>query len=395
MASAVAAIAAPKSLFRSKKKHEHHRVTYVELFFDLVFVFAVTQLSHKLLGDFGLRGALETGMLMLAVWWVWIYTSWFTNWLDPDRAPVRLLMFALMLAGLGLSMSLPRAFEARGLAFASCHAAMQIGRTFFMWWAAPREDVRLRLTFARILSWFVVTVPFWIAGGLCEGDTRIALWGLAIGIEYLGPSVRYWTPGLGASKVSDWAIEGGHLAERCGLFIIIALGESVLVTGATFAQAPWMPSTFVGFGTAFAGTVAMWWIYFDTGAEVGVERITQARDPGRLGRLAYTYLHLPIVLGIILSAVADELVLAHPTGHTELPTAISSIGGPLAYLVGVLLFKYSLHGRFQLSHLAGIGLLLLLAAFAMRLPPLGVAGGAAIILVVVAVWESVSLRAAE
>src|SRR6187402_3429816 len=121
----------PRHLLRERSPHGHHRVTFVELFFDLVFVFAVTQLSHRLLGSLTLLGALQTAMLALAVWWVWIYTSWITNWLDPDRPPVRLLIFALMLAGIGLSTSIPGAFEARSLPFAAAHASMQVGRTLF------------------------------------------------------------------------------------------------------------------------------------------------------------------------------------------------------------------------------------------------------------------------
>src|SRR5215208_4049614 len=115
------------SLFRSRTERQHHRVTFVELFFDLVFVFAVTQLSHKLVEDFSPLGVLETALLLLAVWWVWVYTSWITNWLDPDRTPVRLMLFVLMLAGLGLTTSIPKAFETRGLVFAAAYAAMQVG----------------------------------------------------------------------------------------------------------------------------------------------------------------------------------------------------------------------------------------------------------------------------
>src|SRR6266436_4314280 len=132
--------------------------------------------------------------------------------------------------------------------------------------------------------------------------------GLALRIEYLSPAARFWLPHYGASSIEDWTIEGGHMAERCAGFIIIALGESIVVTGATFADLTWTGETVSAFASAFIASLAMWWIYFHKGAEAGSEQISNSSEPARLGRLAYTYLHMPIVAGIILSAVADELV---------------------------------------------------------------------------------------
>src|SRR6202035_4019364 len=126
------------ALYRAITPHRHSRVTYAELFFDLVFVFAVTQISHTLLGRFTPLGALQTTLLFLAVWWVWVYTSWITNWLNPELTPVRILLFLLMLGGLVLSTSIPMAFESRGLWFASAYAAMQVGRTMFWVLSTPR-----------------------------------------------------------------------------------------------------------------------------------------------------------------------------------------------------------------------------------------------------------------
>jgi low temperature requirement protein LtrA len=385
------------NLFRTRREREHHRVTFVELFFDLVFVFAVTQLSHKLLEDFSWRGVLQTALLLLAVWWVWIYTCWITNWLDPDRTPVRLMLFLLMLAGLGLTTSIPLAFESRGLVFATAYAGMQVGRTAFMFWTIPKREHVLRQNFARILAWLSLAAALWILGGLHADKARLLFWSGALIFEYVGPIARFWTPLLGASKVSDWAIEGGHLAERCALFIIIALGESVLVTGATFSGLTWDHATVLGFGAAFLSTVAMWWIYFDKAAEVGVEQITHASDPGRLGRWAYTYLHLPIVTGIILFAVGDELVLAHPTGHSEIKTVASVVGGPLAYLIGVILFKRAVRGWYQLSHLVGIGALVALTAWGGYFSPLALTVTTSAVMLIVAAWETMSLsqRVAE
>ena len=380
------------AMFRPIVPHQHSRVTYVELFFDLVFVFAVTQISHTLLAHFTLLGALQVTVLFLAVWWVWVFTSWITNWLNPEKTPVRLLLFAMMLGGLVLSTSIPAAFEARGLWFAIAYAAMQVGKTIFLWLSTPPSRPRTRMNAIRIAAWLSMSAIFWIAGGVMEGQSRLVLWAIALVIEYISPAVRFWIPRYGASSVADWMIEGGHMAERCALFIIIALGESIVVIGATFAELTWTTENVLAFVAAFVGSLAMWWIYFHIGAEAGSEQLSKSSEPGRLARLAYTYLHMPIVAGIIVTAVADELVLKHPGGHSDLKTVISAIGGPMLFLFGTILFKLSFRGFLQLSHGGGIIALCVLAWFASGLSPLMLSILTTAIMIMVAVWESISLR---
>jgi low temperature requirement protein LtrA len=382
------------TLFRLTEPNQHSRVTNAELFFDLVFVFAVTQISHTLLGRFTPIGALQVTLLFLAVWWVWVYTTWITNWLDPDRTPVRILLFLLMLGGLVLSMSIPQAFEGRGIWFASAYAAMQVGRTIFLVASTPRTQMSIRMNAMRILVWLSTSAVFWIAGGIAEGQARLGLWIVALVIEYLSPAARFWVPVLGKSSIEDWAVEGGHMAERCAGFIIIALGESIVVIGATFAELDWSSATALAFLASLVGSIAMWWIYFHKGAEAGSERISRSTEPGRMARLAYTYLHMPIVAGIIVTAVADELVLSHPNGHSDLKTVLSAIVGPLLFLIGTILFKLTVRGWLQLSHIVGIAALAVLAWFAGELSPLWLSILTTAILLIVAVWETVSLSGA-
>jgi low temperature requirement protein LtrA len=380
------------ALFRQYAPHQHSRVTYAELFFDLVFAFAVTQISHTLLGRFTPLGTLQTTLLFLGVWWVWVYTAWITNWLNPELTPVRVLLFALMLGGLVLSTSIPKAFEERGLWFAVAYAAMQVGRTAFLLASSPRSRPSVRMNAIRILIWLSCSAVFWIWGGVAEAPWRLLLWAVALGIEYLSPAARFWVPKYGASSIEDWTVEGGHMAERCAGFVIIALGESIVVTGATFADLAWTAETVAGFVSAFVGSIAMWWIYFHRGAEAGSELISNAGEPGRLARLAYTYLHMPIVAGIIVSAVADDLVLTHPGGHSDPRTVLSAIGGPLLFLIGTILFKHVIRGWLQLSHVVGIVTLGGLSWCAGALSPLLLSILTTAILIVVATWESISLR---
>src|ERR1700742_2858084 len=172
--------AARASVLRKREGHAHHRVTYVELFFDLVFVFAVTQLSHGLLEHLTPLGVLQTAILMLALWWAWIDNAWVTNWLDPERAPVRLMLFVLMGLGLVVSASIPKAFEERALAFALAYGALEIIPKLVMLWALKRHDAGNFRNFVRIAIWRGAGAACWIAGGFAPPEWRLALWALAL-----------------------------------------------------------------------------------------------------------------------------------------------------------------------------------------------------------------------
>ncbi|WP_430391462.1 low temperature requirement protein A [Dyella sp. 20L07] len=385
--------AAGPSLLRPRQAGMHGKVTNIELFFDLVFVYAVTQLSHTLLHNLSLSGALHVLLLFLATWWVWIFTGWITNWLDPDRLTVRLLMLALMFAGLLLSTALPEAFDGRAMVFAGAYVFMQVGRSCFMLWALRHSPLAARRNFHRITLWLVVSGALWITGASMSGESRLILWAVALGIEYLGPAAFFYVPGLGSSSTREWDVEGGHMAERCSLFVIIALGESVVVTGSSFAESARSPDMWLTFVIAFIGCVAMWWIYFDIGAERGSRSIRESADPGRAARLGYTYLHLLIVAGIVVSAVGDELSLSHPHAQADTAQVAVLLGGPALYLLGNALFKKTVnHTHLPLSHLVGLGLLAVLLWPATSLSVLSLAALTTLILVVVAVWEGVSLR---
>ena len=377
---------------RARGRHADSRVTYVELFYDLVFVFAVTQLSHGLLEHLSPLGAFQTAVLMLAVWWAWIDTAWITNWLNPDRTAVRVMLFGLMLAGLVMAASIPKAFEDRALAFALAYALGQLGRGLFMLWALKNHDAGNFRNFIRIIVWQAASALFWIAGAVAHGPQRLSLWAIAAGIDTVTPVLGYWLPVLGRSETTDWQVEGSHIAERCSLFVIIALGESVLVTGATFAGLTWTAEHIGAFLVAFTGSVAMWVIYFNIGAERASRLIASSKDPGRLARSGYTYLHILIVAGIIVAAVGDDLALHHPGSHNDIRTAAVLIGGPALYLLGNMLFKRLSAPYMPLSHMVGLAMLGLLIPAIPITTPLLLSSATTAVLIVVAAWESISLR---
>jgi low temperature requirement protein LtrA len=383
-------------LFRERSDHDHAPVTYIELFFDLVFVFAVTQLSHRFLSHLSWHGAIETFVQLLAIWWVWIYTSWTTNWLDPDRANVRLMLLTLMVGGLVLSSAIPDAFGKTGLLFALAYVAMQLFRTLYMVWASRGVNEGRARNFLRIAFWFLLSAPLWIGGALVDANTRLLLWAAALAVEYAGPFLFFPTPGLGRSTGQDWDISGAHMAERCALFIIISLGEAVLVTGATFAEIDQTRPSWIAFLTSFIGSATMWWIYFDIGAKPGSDRISTSDNAGLMARNAYTYLHIPIVAGIVLTAVGDEMLITHPVGHVSLASLIAMLGGPALFLLGNQGFKWVTSGmRFPpLSHFIGL-LLLTATGFAAHFwhwQPLAIGIAATGALILTAFWEWFSLH---
>lgn len=370
-----------------RDRHGQAKVTNEELFFDLVYAFAVTQLSHRLLENLSLVGALQTLVLWFAVWLGWQYTAWVTNWFNPENRGMRCMLFGLMLPGLLMSSAIPDAFGAKGLQFASCYAAIQVGRSAFVLFRL-RGDTALRPNFARIFGWLCISGVLWVAGGLSEGHARLAFWIVAVACEYVSPMTGFWLPGIGRSSTSDWTISGAHLAERCQLFVIVALGESILATGAGFSTAehPGIP-TYIALFVAFAGSLAMWWIYFDTASEHGTRAITGSNDPGRIGAY-FHYIHVTLIAGIIVAAVADELVIHHPGAAIDPAGACMLIGGPLIYLLGNAAYRRVVYGWFPPSHMIGIVLLAGLFPAGFATDRLTVGALTCVVLIVVAAWQS-------
>ena len=374
-----------------KRDGGHARVGFVELFFDLVFVFAITQISHGLLENLTWAGVFQAALLLMAVWWAWVFTSWVTNWLNPDHGSVQAMLFVLMGAGLVMSAALPQAFEGRGLAFGAAFAFIQVGRTLFVLWAV-RGDPALFANFQRIAVWLCASAVLWIAGGLAPPEQRPWIWSAALVIEYLAPIVYFYVPGLGRSRISDWSVEGAHLAERVGLFVIICLGETLLITGGTFAGLAWTTPVVLAFVSAVLSTVAMWRLYFSRAHEAASDAIHGASDPGRLARRAYTYAPLLVVAAIIVVAVSDELVIAHPEGHVATATAATLIGGPILFLIATCLGGLAVWGRWMRPRLVGVVALVLLWPLLPWMTPLTVSWATTAILLAVGAWETLGRR---
>jgi low temperature requirement protein LtrA len=313
------------------------RATFFELFFDLVYVFAITQLSHHLLADLSWSGAAETAFMLVAVYWAWNYTTWMTNWFDPDTVPVRLVLVFVMLASLLMSVAIPDGFGEHALLFACAYSGLQIGRNSFVVAVTPPGE--FHQNFRQILAWSVLSAPLWVAGGLADSDSlRWILWLGALGLDLAGPLMTYWIPGWGTTPMGQWQIEGAHFGERFQLFVIIALGEGVVLAGATASDTGLSVEVVAALLLAFLSSAALWWLYFGqvAGMVLEVIRSATAEERGQIGRDIYTYLHLPVVAGIVLVAVGDELVIAHPTYDLHSGGALVALGGPALFLAGLM-----------------------------------------------------------
>ncbi|SCX08625.1 MULTISPECIES: low temperature requirement protein A [Agrobacterium] len=382
----------PKWHLIRQKDAEAGKPTFPELFFDLVFVFALIQLSHTLAKDFGSTALLEAAIIILALWWLWVQITWLTNLLNTEAGLVRLFLFTMMFAGVLLAIALPKAFHDQSFTFALIYSGMQLMRSLFALYVFKGVDHENSLTFSRMALWLAVSSVFWIIGGLSAGlEWQIGFWVVAIGIEYLGPAMKYYFPGLETGKQEKLHLSGEHLAERCALFVIICLGETVLTTGRTATDHMSSSLSFFVFCSAFASTVLMWWIYFHHGQEKVSEKAEETAEPEKIGQALFNYGHLPIVAGIILTAVGEDFSLSHSHDQSTLREALAIVGGPILFLAGNIGVKIAASYIRPISHFAGIGILVVLL-FLQGMPLYVMQISAVSVLLLVAVWEYVALE---
>jgi low temperature requirement protein LtrA len=378
----------PPTVLRDREAEASPAVTNMELFFDLVYVFAVTQLSHTLREHLTGRGALQTLVLFGAVWWAWNYTAWATNWVDPGHPRVRGLLVVLMLISLIMSSAIPEAFGDRAWTFAGAYVGLQAVRSAFMVWSFGRD--RMARNYAQLLAWSLIAGAVWLAGAAAHADTRLALWILALVLDLAAPMHGFRLPGLGATPIEDWTLRGGHLAERCQLVLLIAIGESVLAVGSTFSSAHASVSVVTAFVIGFVLTVSLWWIYFVRHAEAAARAIADAASgAARIGRAGYAYAHAVMVGGVIVVAVAIDETIAHPGGTNAAATTLTILGGPALYLAGNAIFKRTMSGGWPRSRMLGVVALAVLLPFGHLVSPLALSAAAAAVTVGLAARESI------
>lgn len=380
-----------RSLLRDRRE-ERAAVSDSELLFDLVYVFSVTQLSHYLLNNLSWAGLGQAVILWFAVWLAWQHTAWVTNWFDPETRAIRILLFVLMILGLVMAAAIPEAYTMRGLIFAGAYVTMQLGRTLVILVLLDKQHL-LTANFRRILGWFCITAVFWLTGAFLEGTGRQLCWLAGVVLDYTSPMFGFWLPGLGRS-VSDkeWTIEGQHLAERSRLFVIIAFGETILMTGSSFSDLDrWSAPLIATALLSFVSSLAMWWVYFDIGSEAGSLKIKKTSDPELLG-LKYHAIHVVLVGSLIGCAVGDELAIRHPFDRPTVAALFTIVGGPVVYLASNVVYKWLISKKVAWSHLAAIFLLGVLFFCSSRWTLLGLNGSVTLIFVGVVIFETIRFR---
>ena len=361
-----------------------HRVTPLELFFDLVFVFALTQVTI-LLSDDPTWGGVFRGMLVLAaLWWAWSVYAWLTSAMDVDEGGVRLAMLASMAAMFGVALAVPGAFGDDAVLFGVAYLLVRLLHLVLSA-IVVRDDPDRRDALLRFAPTAVLGASLLVVAGFLEGDERIAVWLVALAIDYLGPAL------IGAGR--GWRVASEHFAERHGLIILIALGESIISIGVGAG----LELVAGVMGAAALGIVvvaALWWLYFDVAAIFARRRLIQAKglELHRLALHAYSYLHLPMVAGIVLFALGLETTL-HDVGRAlDTVPAVALCGGAALYLLGHIAFLFRTTGRIFRRRTAAALVLLALVPAAVAVPALAALALVSAVCALAVAWEVLRYR---
>jgi low temperature requirement protein LtrA len=364
---------------RELEHDEEHRVTPLELFFDLVFVFAITQVTSLLADDPTWSGVLRGMLVLAALWWAWAGYSWLTSTMDVDEGGVRLAMLASMGAMLVVALAVPDAFGDDAVLFGVAYLLVRLLH-IVLYAIVSRDDPDLSGAVLRFAPTAILGASLLILAGFLEGDQRIAVWAVALAIDYAGPALIAGGRG--------WRIAPEHFAERHGLIILIALGESIIAigVGAGFELGPGV------IAAAALGIVvvsALWWLYFDVAAILARGRLLQARgvEQALLARDSYSYLHLPMLAGIVLFALGLKTTLGDVGEALDTVPAVGLCGGAALYLLAHIAFLLRTTGRVFRRRTVGAVVLLGLVPVAVAMPALAALALVSAVCSLVVVYE--------
>lgn len=358
---------------------EGERVTPLELFFDLVFVLALTQCTTLMAGTPTWLGLLKGLLVLGMLWWSWVGYAWLTSVVDPEEGLVRLVMFAAMAAFLIAALCVPGAFGADALLFAIAYMAVRVAH-IFLFMLASRDDAKLRKSVVALAGSTAVGAGLILAAAFAGGTLRLTLWGLALVLDAAGPYL------FGAE---GWKLVPGHFAERHGAIVIIALGESIVAIGVG-ARQKIDGGIAVGALLGMAVAAALWWAYFDVTAIIAGRQLAGAevgREQNEIARDSYSYLHFPLVAGIALLAVGLKLTLAHVEHPLKLVPAVALLGGTALYLLGHVAFRLRNIGTVSVRRLVCALALVALVPLAGQVSALALLAVMTLVLVAMIVYE--------
>jgi low temperature requirement protein LtrA len=335
-------------------------VTPLELFFDLVFVLALTQTTARMAAHPTWTGVLEALLVLGVMWWAWVGYAWLTSVIDPEEGAVRLVMAASIAGLLVCSLAMPEAFENRALLFAGAYFCVRIAH-IVLFRLGSRDDPKLRASVIGLTVSMCIAQTFLVAAAFSDEGLQLIFWALALGIDMSGP---YFFGSEG------WKIFPKHFAERHGLIIIIALGESIVALGigaeGIELDFPVVLAAVLGVAVSFA----MWWMYFDVVARVAERRLVQAapgKEQNEIARDSFSYLHFPMVAGIVLVALGLKKTIGHVDHHLELVPASAFLGGFAIYLLAHVAFRWRNVHRFSTQRVVVAGISVALIPLALEI----------------------------
>jgi low temperature requirement protein LtrA len=334
----------------AEQDHEQ-RVTPLELFFDLVFVFAITQVTSLMAGDTTWTGVLHGMLVLAALWWAWTAYAWLTNTVNSDEGLVRTTILAAMAAMLVVSLAVPGAFGDDGVLFAGAYMVVRYLH-LLLYAIATKHDPDLLGAVLRLALTATLGPGLLVFAGFLEGEERVAVWIGALALDYVGPAL------IGRGR--GWTVSAEHFAERHALIILIALGESIVAIGVGATDIELDLGTVVAAALAIALVSALWWLYFDVAAILARMRLAAASgiEQAVLARDAYSYLHMPMVAGIVLFALGLKKTLEDVGEPLATVPAVALAGGVALYLLAHCAFFLRLARRlFRRRFLGGVVLL--------------------------------------
>jgi low temperature requirement protein LtrA len=369
---------------RALEPSDEHQVTPLELFFDLVFVFAMTQVTSMLADDPTWGGVLRGMLVLAALWWAWTAYAWLTSAMDVDEGGVRLTMLASIAAMLVVALAVPGAFGDDAVLFGAAYLLVRVLHLVLSAIVARDDPDRLS-ALLRYAPTTLFGAALLVLAGFFEGEERIALWVVALAIDYLGPAV------VGVGR--GWRVAPEHFSERHGLIVLIALGESIIAigVGAGFELGP---GVIVGAALGVVVVSALWWLYFDVAAIFVRRRLMQATgiELHRLALHSYSYLHLPMIAGIVLFALGLKTTLDHVDEALETVPAVALCGGAALYLLAHVGFLFRATGRVFRRRSIGVVLLLALVPAALAIPALAALALVAAVCSLVVAYEAIRYR---
>jgi low temperature requirement protein LtrA len=374
-----------------REPDDPRRVVYLELFFDLAFLLALTRLSGNLATHLGGVGALHTLILLAAVYWVWVTTIWLADWYDPNHRIVQALIAWSMFGGLLMAAAVAEAYGAHALIFAGAYVGVHLGRGAVALMALRGH--RLQRRSLRIFVWFLATGVLWIAGAAVR-PAQVPLWTVAIVVDYAVARAGWRVPGLGRSSREEVRATGSRLAERFQQVYLISLGELILLTGTGYSESDLGWAATATFVLVFVHAALLALIYYrPAGRQLG-PAIDTSEYPASVGQEA-GYLHLVLIAAVIASAVGDGRLIAAPGRVPTLSTTVATITGTALFLLARILLSVLTYGRLSLARLAGLMAIVAFAPATFRLPSLAVVAVIDAVLLITAASDDLLERRAR